>query len=53
MLALDAALVEVRSEKELARAYFQDAFGYHPLLWFLDEALAGILRTGLTGQHRR
>jgi hypothetical protein len=51
---LDAMLVEVHSEKELAAGHFKGGYGYHPLLAFLDntnEALAGILRPGNAGAN--
>jgi hypothetical protein len=51
---IDATLVEVHSEKELASANFKSGFGFHPILAFLDntnEALAGVLRTGRAGSN--
>jgi hypothetical protein len=54
VIDLDAALVEVHSEKEGATGHFKGGFGYHPLLAFLDntnEALAGVLRPGNAGSN--
>jgi hypothetical protein len=46
---VDATLVDVHSEKQLAAPNFKGGFGFHPLLVWLDntnEALAGRLRPG-------
>ena len=54
VIDLDATLVTVHSDKELARPNFKGGYGYHPLLAFLDntsEALAGILRPGNAGSN--
>jgi DDE family transposase len=54
VLDVDATLIEVHSEKELASPHFKGGFGMHPILCFLDntnEALAGILRTGRAGSN--
>ena len=54
VIDLDATLIEVHSEKELATGHFKGRFGYHPLLAFLDntnEGLAGMLRPGNAGSN--
>ncbi len=51
---IDATLVDVHSDKELASANFKSGYGFHPILAFCDntnEALAGILRTGRAGSN--
>jgi hypothetical protein len=52
VIDLDATLVGVHSDKDLARPDFKGGYGYHPLLAFpgnTSEALAGILRPGNAG----
>jgi hypothetical protein len=47
-------LVTCHSEKEQASPTYKRGFGYHPLLYFLDntgEALAGVLRPGNAGAN--
>jgi DDE family transposase len=54
VLDVDATLVDVHSEKELAAPTFKGGFGYHPILVWLDntnEALAGMLRAGNAGAN--
>lgn len=56
---LDATLINVHSQKELAAPTFTPGFGYHPLCAFLDdgsdgtgEPLAIQLRAGNAGPNR-
>lgn len=54
VLDVDATLIEVHSEKQLAAPNFKGGFGYHPILVWLDntnEALAGLLRPGNAGAN--
>lgn len=54
VLDIDATLVTSHSEKEQAAGNWKGGFGFHPLLWFLDESdegLAGILRAGNAGSN--
>ena len=57
-LDFDATITIAHSEKENAAATWKKAFGFHPLLCFLDrpevaggEALAGLLRAGNAGSN--
>jgi Transposase DDE domain group 1 len=53
-IRLDASLVVVHSDKELAAGTFKHTFGYHPLMAWCDntgESLACKLRTGKAGSN--
>lgn len=53
-IRLDASLVDVHSDKELAAPTWKKGFGFHPLLAYADntgESLAGMLRTGSAGSN--
>jgi Transposase DDE domain group 1 len=53
-LNIDATLLAVHSEKELAAGNYKHGYGFHPICCYLDEtgeALAAILRPGNAGSN--
>lgn len=53
-IRIDATLINVHTDKELAGKTFKKGFGFHPLLAYCDntnESLAQMLRTGSAGSN--